>query len=174
MEQRTTNATTGCRVAASSSCWSAGGLLGTGSRDTANVETKIALTPIGPTNPRETPMSVPVPVWKSAPALPSGRKALTKRTKMPTHQRRPPVMDVRHPAVDRQQDRDAPEREDREEDEDEPPGSEAELGRVELREGQPGANVDEARAVEHQVDHRREDLVLRLQLEVAVPGDRGA
>ena len=48
MDPRTTKDTIGCRVAARTSVWFVGGLLGTGRRVKAKVETKIALTPIGP------------------------------------------------------------------------------------------------------------------------------
>lgn len=51
IEPRTTNETIGWRVAASSSFWLAGGLLGSGSSIIARVETKIALTPMGPNHP---------------------------------------------------------------------------------------------------------------------------
>lgn len=46
IEPRTTKETTVCRVAARYSCWFLGGDWGSGSLNKANVETKIALTPI--------------------------------------------------------------------------------------------------------------------------------
>lgn len=84
-----------------------------------------------------------------------------------------PIRDLRDPLVQHQQRRDATQDEDGNEEHDEPPGRDAQRGRVERLERQPGADVYEAGAVEEQVEDGREDLVLDLDVEVAVPADGG-
>lgn len=46
IEPRTTKETMVCNVAVNSSAWPSGGVCGTGSLETARVDTKMALTPI--------------------------------------------------------------------------------------------------------------------------------
>ena len=85
-----------------------------------------------------------------------------------------PRGDLRYPMIQKQERGDASKEHDRHEDDDEAPGRDAEVNRVEHVEGHPRADVDETSAVEHEVDDGRENLVLDLHIEVAVPGDRRA
>ena len=85
-----------------------------------------------------------------------------------------PRSNFRDPRVKQQQRRDPTEEYHGEEDDNEPPGCQEELRCVEHVERHPSANIDETPAVQHEVNDRGEDLVLRLCVEVPVPANGSA
>ena len=74
--------------------------------------------------------------------------------------------------IQKQERGDASKEHDRHEDDDEAPGRDAEVNRVEHVEGHPRADVDEAATVEHKVDDGREHFFFHLLVEVPVPANR--
>ena len=91
---------------------------------------------------------------------------------MPGEQRLAPTGNLRNELVQEEQGRDPPQREDSDGQHNEAPRRDSQRGPVELVEREPGADVNERSAVQNEVDHGREHLVLDLRVEVAVPGDR--
>ena len=82
-----------------------------------------------------------------------------------------PRGDLRYPMIQKQERGDASKEHDRHEDDDEAPGRDAEVNRVEHVEGHPRADVDEAGAVQDKVDDGGKDLSFDHGVEITVPGE---
>ena len=80
-----------------------------------------------------------------------------------------PVGDLRNEAVQDQERRDPPQDHHAEEQEGKSVWEDTELGHVERCEREPGTDVDEAGAIEEEVDHCRKGVVLDLVVEVPIP-----
>ena len=85
-----------------------------------------------------------------------------------------PRADLRDPPVQQEKRRDAAQEQHGEDEDDEARRRDPEVGRVECVERHPRADVHEAAAVEQQVDHGEEYLVVRRGAEVPVPVDCGS
>ena len=83
-----------------------------------------------------------------------------------------PGVDLWNPLVKYEHSRDSTEHRDPQEEDNQLPRSDAQLGAIESPEVQPCTDVDKAGTVEHQVDDGRERLFLGLLLEFSVPGYR--
>ena len=93
---------------------------------------------------------------------------------MPREQSLPPAVNLRHPLVQQEQRRDAPDEEDDYKQHDQSPRCDTQVGSVVLVEWQPRADVHEARAIQEQIDDGREYLIFCLVVEVPVPTNGGA
>ena len=85
-----------------------------------------------------------------------------------------PRADLRDPLVQQEKRRDAAQEQHGEDEDDEARRRDPELRRVECVERHPRADVHEAAAVEQEVDHGEEYLVVRRCPEVPVPVDCGS
>jgi hypothetical protein len=83
----------------------------------------------------------------------------------------PECLDVRNPLVESNHDRQAPEEQDKDSDDDQPPDGDGQDRVVKVLEGRPGSDVDEASDVEEKVDDGTEDGLLGLSVEEAVPSE---
>ena len=83
-----------------------------------------------------------------------------------------PGADLRNPLIEHEHSWDSAERHDPQEEDEQPPRGDTQLGAIESLEVQPCTDVDKAGAVKHEVDDSRERLFLSLLLEFSVPGDR--
>jgi len=83
----------------------------------------------------------------------------------------PECLDVRDPFVEGNHDRQAPEEQDEDGDDDQPPDGDGQDGVIEIGEGCPGSDVHEASNVEEKIDDRTEHGLLGLSIEETVPSE---
>src|SRR5882762_7297116 len=83
-----------------------------------------------------------------------------------------PGVNLRNPLIKREHSWDSTEHHDPQEEDNQPPRGDAQLGTIESLEVQPCTDIDKAGTVKHEVDDSRERLLLGLLLEFAVPGYR--
>jgi len=95
------------------------------------------------------------------------------RTKVATEDSLPECCDVRDPFVEGDHDRQAPEEQDENGNDDQPPDGDAQHRVIEVVEGHPSSNVHEARNVEEKIDDGTEHGLLGLSVEETVPSESG-
>lgn len=96
------------------------------------------------------------------------------RTEVTTEDSLPERLNVRNPLVQSHHDRQAPEEQDKDRDDDQSPDSNGQDRVVEVVEGRPSSNVDEASDVEEKIDDGTEDGLLGLPVEETIPSKSSA
>lgn len=86
-------------------------------------------------------------------------------------QRLLPGCNLRNPTIQNEQGRKSAQQNNNDEQNNQPPWGDTQFRLVERFKGEPGANVDEATAVEDEVDNFEEDFVFGVGVEVTVPRD---
>ena len=95
-------------------------------------------------------------------------------TKVTAEDSLPEGLDVRNPLVESHHDRQASEEQDKDRDDDQSPDGDGQDRVVEVGEGRPSSNVDEASDVEEKIDDGTEDGLLGLPVEETIPSKSGA
>ena len=88
---------------------------------------------------------------------------------MPSEQSLLPGADLRNPPVKHEQGWDPTERHDTQEEDDQPPRGDTQVGTIESPEVHPCTDVDEAGTIQHEINNRREGFCLGLPVESAIP-----
>ena len=90
---------------------------------------------------------------------------------MTTENSLPERLDVWDPFVEGNHDGQAPEEQDKDGDDDQPPDGEGQHRVIEVAEGHPSSNVDETSDVEEKIDDGTEDGLLCLSVEETIPSE---
>ena len=94
---------------------------------------------------------------------------LTTLTKMSSEQCLFPGFDLRNPLIEHEHGWDPTKHRNPQEEDNQSPGGDAQVGAIESRKIQPCTNIDKAGTVEHEVDHSGERFLLGLLFESAIP-----